>query len=244
MRDFLTALGFLTLFPHPQYDDFEGKDLGCSMAAFPLVGLFLGIILVISDFILSSFLPEGLTNILLIALLVILTGGLHLDGFMDTLDGIGGGNNREKILAIMRDSRVGAFGAIGIIFLVIIKWEALNSLGSDVKTTALLLMPLISRWAMALLTHISPYARAEGLGRPFADGLTRERIYFALASTLVISLFLFGFKGIVIVFIIIILSFVLAGWFRNKIGGITGDVIGAWNELAELLVLLLILFFT
>lgn len=243
MRDFLTALGFLTLFPHPQYDDFDGKDLGRSMAAFSLVGLFLGIILAVANSIFTSFLPEGLTNILIIALLVILTGGLHLDGFMDTLDGIGGGNDREKILAIMRDSRVGAFGAIGIIFLVIIKWEALNALGGELKTPALLLMPVVSRWAMALLTHISPYARKEGLGRPFADGLTIDRVYFAFAATLIVSLFVFGFKGLVIVFIITGLTFTWSGWFRSKIGGVTGDVIGAWNEISELVVLLLVLMF-
>lgn len=244
MRDFLTALGFLTLFPHPQYEDFEGKDLGRSMAAFPLVGLLLGIILVIANSVFSSFLPEGLTNILLLALLVILTGGLHLDGFMDTLDGIGGGNNRAKILTIMRDSRVGAFGAIGILFLVIIKWEALNAISPDLKSPVLLLMPTVSRFAMALLTHISPYARAEGLGRPFVDGLTRERIYFALAVMLLISLFVAGFKGLVVVFIITGLTFAWSAWFRNKIGGVTGDVIGAWNEISELLILLLILMFT
>lgn len=243
MRDFLTALGFLTLFPHPQYDDFDGKDLGRSMAAFPLVGLFLGIILVIANFIFTSFLPEGLTNILLIALLVILTGGLHLDGFMDTLDGIGGGNNKEKILTIMRDSRVGAFGVIGIVLLLMIKWEALNVLGG-LKVPALLLMPTASRFAMALLTHISPYARDEGLGRPFADGLTKDRVYFALAVTLIISLFIADMKGLVIVFIITGLTFVWSRWFRNKIGGVTGDIIGAWNEMSELLVVVLILMFT
>lgn len=239
MRDFLTALSFLTLLPHRHYADFEGKDLGRSMAAFPLVGLLLGLTLVVVNGILSPFFSEALTNILLIALLAIITGGLHLDGFMDTLDGIGGGNDREKILTIMRDSRVGAFGVIGIVLLFILKWEALNNIAVEGKAAALILMPVLSRWGMALLTHIVPYARAEGLGRPFAEGLTRERVYFAFTIALIISIIASGFRGIIILTAATVLCFGYAWWFRRKIGGVTGDVIGAFNEFMEMTVLLL-----
>ncbi|MDT8316697.1 MAG: adenosylcobinamide-GDP ribazoletransferase [bacterium] len=243
MRQFITALGFLTLFPFPARSDFDAKDLGRSMALFPLVGLLLGGILFFINYALSPYLPDRLVNIIIIASLVLLTGGLHLDGFMDTLDGIGGGNNREKILKIMRDSRVGAFGAMGIVFLVLIKWESLNSLGEEVKGMALILMPVISRYGMALLTHIAPYARDEGLGRPFVEGLTLKRVGIALSLTLVISFIAAGMTGIIILLIVTALGLLWSRWFIKKIGGITGDVIGAFNEVTELVALMLFAFF-
>jgi len=243
MRQFITALGFLTLFPFPARTDFDTKDLGRSMALFPLVGLLLGGILLFINYTLSPYLPGRLVNIIILASLVVLTGGLHLDGFMDTLDGIGGGNNREKILKIMRDSRVGAFGAMGIVFLVLIKWETLNSLEGDIKGAALILMPVISRYGMALLTHISPYARDEGMGRPFAEGLTRARVIIAALVTLGIAFITASMEGVMMVIIATALCLLWSRWFIKKIGGITGDVIGAFNEVTELSVLILFAFF-
>jgi len=239
MRTFFTALGFLTLFPFPARENFEENDLGRSMAFFPLVGLLLGGILLSIDYALSPFIPSRLLNIIIIAAMVLLTGGLHLDGFMDTLDGIGGGNNKEKILEIMRDSRVGAFGAMGIVFLVLIKWETLNSLEGDLKWKALILMPVISRWGMALLTHIAPYARSQGLGRPFVNGLSRKNVVFAMLLALIISFTASGVFGLLIMIIITGLCLLWSMWFIKKIGGVTGDVIGAFNETAELAVLLI-----
>ena len=210
------------------------------MALFPLVGLLLGLILLIINSLLTPFLPDRLVNIILISTLIIVTGGLHLDGFMDTLDGIGGGNNRERILTIMRDSRVGAFGAIGLVLLLLIKWEALNCLNGEAKGVALLLMPVVGRGGQVLLTYLSPYARAEGIGRSFVDGLDRRVVIVAASVTLVLSLVLAGFAGILIV---VFAGFFTLWWgrfFLNKIGGVTGDVIGALNELLELFTLVII----
>lgn len=239
MKRFFTAFGFLTLLPYPQSTDFEGKDLGRSMSLFPLVGLLLGLILLLLNMLLAPYLPERLVNIIIIATLIIVTGGLHVDGFMDTLDGIGGGNNKERILTIMRDSHVGAFGVIGLILLLLIKWEALNSIGGETKGTALLLMPVISRGGQVLLTFLSPYARTEGVGRPFADGLDKKALTIAVTITLILSLILGGLAGILMATISGLFALCCSRFFIKKIGGITGDVIGALNELLEVLVLLL-----
>lgn len=237
MKQFFTALGFLTLLPYPKNTDFEGKDLGRSMALFPLVGLLLGLMLLLLNSFLSPYLPERLVNIIIISLLIIVTGGLHMDGFMDTLDGIGGGNNKERILTIMRDSRVGAFGAIGLILLLLIKWEALNSISGEMKGAALLLMPVISRGGQVLLTYLSPYARTEGVGRPFADGLNKKALTVAIVITLILSLVSGGFAGILIAVIGGLFTLWWSRFFIRKIDGITGDVIGALNELLEVMVL-------
>lgn len=242
MKQFFTALGFLTILPHPKNTDPEGNDLGRSMAFFPLVGLLLGLTLVIINSLFLPYLPDRLVNMLILATLIIVTGGLHMDGFMDTLDGIGGGNDRQRILAIMRDSRVGAFGVLGVIILLLIKWEALNSIGYETKGAALLLMPVISRGGQVLLTHLSPYARAEGVGRPFADGLDGKSFTVAVAITVILSLVSGGLAGILIAAIAGLFTLWWSRFFIKKIGGITGDIIGALNELLEMIVLLFFAF--
>lgn len=240
MKSFFCALGFLTRLPVPARYRFEAVDLGRSMAAFPLVGFLLGVILVIADRLLSSFLPDGLTNILLLTLLALMTGGLHIDGFMDTLDGLAGGKDRESILEIMRDSRVGALGVVGIVLLLLIKWEALNVLPPEMKQGALLVMPVAGRGGQVLLAYLSPYARSEGLGRPFVGSLTGGGLAVALLSTVVIAAWAVGWYGIFIVIMTSLLTWLWSGWFVKRIGGVTGDVIGALNEVLEVMVLLVL----
>lgn len=239
MRRFATALGFLTIIPTPGINEIEGDTLGKSMATFPLVGLLLGGILLLINAVLSPYLTERLTNIIIITALIVITGGLHIDGFMDTIDGLAGGKNREEILEIMRDSRVGALGVVGIVLLVMLKWEALNALGGGGKTAALLLMPALGRWGIVHLTYISTYAREEGLGRPFVNGLERNDLFLALAIILLSSVVLAGTYGLFLVLVSSLLAFICSKWFLKKIGGVTGDVIGAFNEFLEMMVLVL-----
>jgi adenosylcobinamide-GDP ribazoletransferase len=238
MRPFFTALAFLTLLPSPRYDDFEGDELGRAMAVFPLVGLILGGLLYVINILLSPNLPEGLTNIILIATLVLLTGGIHLDGLMDTADGFGGGNNRSKVLEIMRDSRTGSFGVLAVILLLMVKWEALNSLSGESKGTVLLIMPLAARWGQVMLTYISPSARVDGFGRHVIKGLGVPALSGAFFFTLGISILLAGWPGLAVVALVSLFSFLWSRLFVIRIGGITGDVIGALSELLEVLVLL------
>lgn len=238
MKLFFCALVFLTRLPVPVIYRFEESDLGKAMATFPLVGLFLGTLLVLVNTVLSPYLPDRLTNIILLTLLVVITGGLHIDGFIDTIDGLAGGQNRDKILEIMRDSRVGALGVVGVFLLLLLKWEALNVIDEETKSAALLVMPVIGRWGQVLLTHISPYARDEGLGLPFLSGLTLGGVVFAFISAIIIASLSIGIFGIGLISIASIIAFTWSWWFKKKIGGVTGDVIGALSELLEVLTLI------
>ena len=237
MRRFFNALAFLSTLPSKKYEDFESNELGKSMAFFPLVGLILGGCLVLVNFLLSPYLDSSLLNIILLALLVFLTGGIHLDGLMDVADGIGGGNNKDKVLSIMRDSRVGSFGVLSAIFLVLIKLEALNSLGSESKWAALILMPVVARWGQVFLSYISPFARKDGLGRSAIEGLNNPTLVFALISALIISWFSAGLTGLGIMAIVSLFTFAWSRVFIVRLGGITGDIIGALSEVLEVLVL-------
>jgi len=241
VKSFFIALGFLTRLPVPVVYEIEGPDLGKSMATFPLVGLFLGVIMILIDAVISPYLPEGLTNIVILTSLALITGGLHIDGFMDTIDGLAGGKNRDEILKIMRDSRAGALGVVGVVLLLLLKWEALNSIPVGGKGAALVVMPVIGRWGQTLLAHISPYARSEGLGRPFVGGLTPGGLVFALVSVIIITFFSIGISGTGLVVIASLIAFVWSWWFKKKTGGVTGDVIGALSEVLEVLTLI---FFT
>jgi len=236
MNHFLTAIGFLTIIPAPK----RGREVNLaeSMAYFPLAGLLIGTLLYIGYGLLYPYLPERLVNLILIALIVAITGGLHIDGFMDTVDGIAGGKNRDDILRIMRDSPLGAIGAAAVILLILLKWEALNSIGHADKKTALLLMPVLGRWSMVLLARLSPYAREEGLALSFVDGLTAGVLACAFSVTLFLTAFFYGYAGIILLIIVSVISYVASLWFNKKTGGITGDVIGACGEVTELSVLL------
>lgn len=133
MKGFLRALQFLTIIRISKDLDITEEKLGNSMACFPLVGLFLGLILVGVRTVLDAVLPASLADILVIVTLVIVAGHFHLDGFADTVDGLAGGKDREKILAIMRDSRIGSFAVTGLALLLLLKIFAFMGVPAEVK---------------------------------------------------------------------------------------------------------------
>jgi len=130
-----------------------------------VVGFIIGAILFGLHYILELILPAALVNALLIAVLVILSGGLHLDGLSDTIDGLAGHRTPERRLEIMRDSHIGAIGAAGLFLFLIIEYVCLNSIPDKYLPFTLLLAPVVSRWAMIYAIFVFPYARPEGLAR-------------------------------------------------------------------------------
>jgi adenosylcobinamide-GDP ribazoletransferase len=242
LSDFLRALSFLTILPVGQIPLSEGKELARSMAFFPLVGLVIGLLLALDYYLLSYFLPKSLVLWLTIGFLALLTGGLHLDGFADTMDGLASGGTREKILEVMKDSRIGAFGVIALILLIGAKYLALDQIANPSIHYSLILMVVMGRNAMVLVCYRSPYARSDGgLARPFAENLSAPEIVLSLVSAFSISLFLIGVKGIVLFLGIGLFSLGYRFFFIKKLGGVTGDILGAANELAELLCLILLI---
>jgi adenosylcobinamide-GDP ribazoletransferase len=244
MKNFLMAFSFLTILPVGRTGQASEKELARSMALYPFVGLLIGLLLALGYYLFSFFLPKPLVLWLLIALLSILTRALHLDGFADTIDGLASGGTREKILEVMRDSRIGAFGVIGLILLIGAKYLALDHISAPSLPYALVTMIVMGRNSMVLVCYRSTYARSVGgLAKPFTENLGAREVIFSSASALIISILLMGIKGAVIFLGVGLFSLGYRLFFKRRLGGVTGDILGAANELAELICLLLLVIF-
>jgi adenosylcobinamide-GDP ribazoletransferase len=242
VREFLQALSFLTILPVGKILPSEEKGLARSMAFFPLVGLVIGLLSASGYYLLTLLFPKSLVLWLTIGLLVFLTRGLHLDGFADTMDGVASGGTKEKILEVMRDSRIGAFGVVGLILLIGAKYYALDQISNPSLPYSLILMAVMGRNSMVLVCYRSAYARPnEGLGRPFTKNLGSREMVLSLVSASGIASLLMGLKGILVFLGICLFSLGYRFFFKKKLGGVTGDILGAANELAELLCLIFLI---
>ena len=243
VRPFIFAWHFLTTIPLSRtHHEPTAPELAASMAWYPVVGLLIGSGLIVADLGLTVVLAPTVVNVLLIVLLVLFTRGLHQDGLADTLDGLAGGRTPAERLTIMRDPRIGAIGATGLFLSLILRYAGLMALPIDLRLPAVLCMPALGRWAMVTLAWISPNARMEGgLAAPFLTHLSWRHVAM---STIVLTLGLIGGFGAIGAFLILMVGIliVLAGWWacRSWFGGITGDTLGAANEVIEILFLLFV----
>ncbi len=242
-RPFVFAWHFLTAIPLSRvHHEPTASDLAASMAWYPVVGLLIGGGLAVADLVFASFLASEVVNALLILLLVLLTRGLHQDGLADTLDGLAGGRTPTERLEIMRDPRIGAIGATGLFLSLVLRFAGLVALPHGLRLAALICMPAVGRWAMVMVAWLSPYARTEGgLAAPFLAHLSWRHVAVSttvLTSALIIGL---GLQGTAVVMVVGI-GLVLTVWAACRIwfGGVTGDTLGAANELIEILFLLFV----
>jgi adenosylcobinamide-GDP ribazoletransferase len=220
----------------------DEKGLARSMAFFPLVGLVIGLFLALGYYLLSFLLSQSLVLWLVIGILTFLTRGLHLDGFADTLDGLASGGTKEMILEVMRDSRIGAFGVISLILLIGGKYLALEQIPNLSLCYSLILMTVLGRHSMVLVCYRSPYARSgEGLGKPFTENLSLREMTFSFVSAFGMALLLLGMKGTLVFLGVCLFSLGYRFFFIKKLGGVTGDILGAANEVSELLCLILLI---
>ena len=240
------SLGFLTILPIPVKGELRPADMGKAMAFFPVAGAVIGGVLISADVVLSYVLPRAVADFILIAVLALITGGIHLDGLADTCDGLYGGKTREDALSIMKDSRVGAIGAVVLIITIGLKYTALLSLplalpqGS--KHAALLLMPLLSRWSMVLAACLSEYARmGGGLGKDFVETVSPLSLLTATVFASATAGVMMGWRGGLVISFIGGITLIGVYYFKKRLGGVTGDVLGAVNEVNEVMVLLVIL---
>ena len=235
---FFIALQFLTIFPTPFRRQITAESCGQSLTYFPLVGLMLGAILLGLHYGLTLILPPLVVNALIIIALVILTGAHHLDGLIDTCDGVIAGKSKEERLAIMSDSKVGAFGIVAAFLLLLLKYV---SLSSAPILPALLLMPTLSRWTMVSAIFTFPYAKSSGMGLAFKQGANWQRLTISTIIALAVAVIILKLWGLALIAALWLIIFGIASYFRSRLGGLTGDNYGAINELAEVLVLLLII---
>jgi adenosylcobinamide-GDP ribazoletransferase len=228
------------VYPLRATDTWTPETLGSSMVYYPLVGLFIGIALWILSLVLNTLFPLPVANVLLLGALAVMTGGLHLDGLADTLDGLSGGYSREETLNIFRDPHVGTMAVVGVVLILMLQYASLNTLPDDAMLPTLVLMSTLSRFSMVQLASFSPYARpGGGVGEPFVRGIKREHFAIALLLTLGIALLFSGMRGLMIWLLVSLATYGYLTYFRKRLNGITGDVLGASNEIHQTLVLIL-----
>lgn len=243
MRKLLIALTFLTRIPFPAPADVTQEEFTKSQYYYPIVGLLLGGILWASSTLLLPLYPPLITGALLLILQLILTGGIHLDGFMDSMDGLLSARTPERMLEIMKDSRVGAFGAISAIALLLLKFSLLTellTLGSPKALLVLLFMPVLSRWIFLIGVHFFPYARSNGLGKGFHEASKKTKgIFFGQGTLLLLLTFWFlHWSGVIGFLASTLFILIFTSKSSRLLGGLTGDLYGASIELAELFFLL------
>jgi adenosylcobinamide-GDP ribazoletransferase len=241
---FLAAVQFLTSIPMPLKRALSPGQLGRTTAYFPLVGLIIGGILAGLNWLLLYILPASVVNALLIVALVVITGAMHLDGLADTCDGIAGHKTVEERWRVMRDSRTGAFGVVGVALLLLVKYVSLNNIPDGLMTAVLIFIPVASRWAMVYAIFTFPYARPEGLGTAYKNATRWPQFAVATVITLAITaalVLLFSYTGLLLIPGIIVITSILAIYLKHKFAGLTGDTYGAINEVTEVTTLLLVI---
>lgn len=241
MRLFIIAFQFLTIVPLPVSVRCEEEDLGRSMAYFPLVGLAIGALLAGADFLLAPLLPRSVSDLVLIALASVVTGALHLDGLSDVSDGLAARGSRERFLEIMKDSRVGAVGAVALVLGLMLKYQALLAVPPQYKREVLLLFPMAARLAQVQMTVGSKRARKDGLGCAFVGGVGNMQLILAGICTVAVAGLLLGLAGLLSLLLLFLLTVGIKAWAHRKLGGVTGDVIGCASELNEIFCLLFLL---
>jgi len=237
MTNLLLAIQFLTVIPI-KISHFNEKKCAESVIYFPLVGLLLGLILIGANSVLSSlYFGKWAISIILVVLLIALTRGLHLDGLADTSDALLSVRSKDEMLKIMRDSCIGVMGALSIISVILLKIALLASISPLLIMPSLLLMCVLSRWSMVMMMFLFPYARTEGKAKSFIAGINYKIFTLSTLITLLLAIYIAGYKGLLIMLAAALLTYVFGIFTKSKIGGITGDTIGATNELAEVVIL-------
>jgi adenosylcobinamide-GDP ribazoletransferase len=238
MGSLILAVRFLTVVPVPGRELQGASALGRAAWWFPVVGLLLGVGLAGVLVALHTLFPPLVAAVLLVAVWKAVTGGIHLDGLADSLDGLAGRDPARR-LAIMRDSRIGVFGAIGLILCLLLVVAALADLSGSVRVRLLVLAPVVGRVAPLLVGGwLRPATPGQGLGAAFAAGLSRWAGPLSGLAGLALGGALLGPWGAVIAGVAWILAILWAWFAARRLGGLTGDVLGAVVELAELGVLL------
>ena len=234
--DLLCAFSLLTILPIPSRWLDAQRAPARAMAAYPLVGLALGVVLTLISTLLQAVLSPHIVAALIVAIWALLTGGLHLDGWADCCDALPATVSRERRLEILKDPRLGSFGGLGLILLLLVKFAAISALPH--ASAALILAPTLGRWAIVNSAVMFPLARPDGMAAHFRAGLGRRELTWAALTAAVIS-GLVGGTGLLAFVAAAIAAFTFGRWATLRLGGVTGDVYGATCEWVETVVLVL-----
>lgn len=234
VHDVATAMVFLTRIPIPwQVPDLDARLPRCT-PWFPLVGVLVGAIGALAWWLGASAGNALIGAIAAVAATALVTGAFHEDGLADTFDGLGGSPDRERALTIMKDSRIGAFGTVALVLVLLARIGALLSLGGA-AVAALIGAHALARLSSLPLIRWLPYARADGgTGKPFAGGVSDIGLAVAVGATALLTLVLWGASALVVWLVVALLVGVTGWWYYRRLGGITGDTLGATNQFVEL----------
>lgn len=234
------TLSFFTRFPLPsplvrRHDD--NSSLADAAAFFPIAGVIIAIFPALIWLVANSFLPSVLAAGLAILSGLIITGALHEDGLADCADAFGGTHDSDRTLEIMRDSRIGTYGGLALLMSVGLRWLALSTLSPTAGISALLIAHAASRSSMTLAMQFSRYVRKEGLGST-AEGMTNESFMAAIGIALVLAIVFGGTSGLIAVLIGFVFAYLFLEYLRKRIGGYTGDGLGAMQQTSEITILI------
>ncbi len=234
-KPFFSALRFLTILPVPEPWCGDEADFYRSPDWYPVVGLSIGLALVFLDVSLCWLLPVSVASVLLLLAMIAVSGALHLDGLADSADAFFSSRGREKMLEIMKDSRSGPMGVAAIVIILLLKLMLLISLPAEWRWQTILLLPLAGRCSLSLVSTWLPYARSTGTAEFTGHERNWHRPVLSMVTIFTVSLLLLGGVAGMITFSLVAISIWLLGSYsRRKIGGFTGDVLGAICELIEL----------
>lgn len=230
MKIFLVALSFFTRIPINIRTEVSEDEFYKSMALLPVVGMFIGLIMYGVIYVMNFLnLPTNIMSFLLLSFYIWITGGLHIDGFIDSADALLSNRDREKMLEIMKDSRIGAFGAIAIILMLL----GLFLIYGLVPYKAFILMPIIGRSCGVFAASMSKYAKdTNDLGRRFVEDMGKKQGAFAIIFSL-LAIVVVDYYYLVPFVICMIMTYIYVNVFKKKLHGMTGDTIGMMIELNQ-----------
>ena len=229
MKSFIAAVRFITILPIGRAGTYEPRGM---IPYFPLVGLLLGGFVSVFDRLILNLWSQPVASLLDVILLVCLTGALHLDGLGDTADGLYGNRPRERALEIMKDSRIGVMGLLAIVCGLAVKWAGITELGAH-RHLLLIIIPAYARGGMVFAIRFLDYVRPkDGIGRDLFDEPLKISDFLGILIPVGLSI-LIGWKAVILNVCFVIATIAIIGFYKKRIGGVTGDMLGATTEILE-----------
>jgi adenosylcobinamide-GDP ribazoletransferase len=236
MRPLLAAIQFLTVIPFPKSFTGSQKELEKCMPFFPVVGLLIGIVIAAFDHVVGLIFPPLAASVMTAIAMTGISGGLHMDGLADTADGFFSARPRERVLEIMRDSRTGVMGVLAVVFVIVLKVSVLISLFPPLRPGIIVLMPLAGRCSFVVMMTALPYVRREGgLATAFGVGKSWLSVLWTSAFLLAAGWLAGRLMGLAASFSALLMAALFSVYCFRKIGGYTGDTLGAGCEITEII---------
>jgi adenosylcobinamide-GDP ribazoletransferase len=232
-RELLVAVQFLTRLPVPPYR-YEPTLVPGAAKFYPLAGALIGLGAWALDWALRPHLPGTIFAAVVLAYLVLVTGGMHEDGLADSCDGLGAGGERARMLEIMRDSRMGSYGTLAIVFSVLARWALLAAIAPERFVAFVIAAQVFSRWTPLPLGFFLPSAREQGLGQKVAGKVSLASLVVGSCVALAIAALCLGWKMLFPAAAVVAVTAASGALYRARLGGITGDCFGATAQLSEI----------